>query len=188
MQYAPAVFQDAGFKSASGAMMGTIGLGMINLVFTAIALLLIDAVGRRRLVLIGTAGIVISYIFLASISLYTTQVTAHTNGLLSLIGLLAMVASFAIGPGVVVWLAISELFPTEVRGKGMSIGLFASSMAAWLVTSVFLDVKHRIGLHGCYMLFATCTIIYFLVVWKFLPETNQKSLETVQEEMQHPTA
>lgn len=183
LQYAPEVFREAGLHSTSGSMMGTIGLGSINFIVTAIALMLIDKAGRRKLVLIGTAGIVVSYAFLACLHYF--HLPDHLNGLLSLVGLLAMVASFAIGPGVVVWLAISELFPTEVRGKGMSLGLFASSLAAWLVTSVFLEVQRQIGLQGSYWLFGACTLVYFLVVWKFLPETNQKSLEDVQHEIQH---
>jgi SP family galactose:H+ symporter-like MFS transporter len=177
LQYAPEVFSQAGFTSNSSAMQGAIALGVINFIGTIIGLLLVDRVGRRSLLMVGTGGVVLSYVFLA--------LAAHLNfhPIASLIGLIAFVFSFAIGPGVVVWLVISELFPTEVRGKGIAIGLFASSLAAWVVTSIFLQIKETLGLGGTYCLFAVCTLVYFLVITKYLPETKQKSLEQVQREL-----
>ncbi len=177
LQYAPDVFRQAGFASGNTQMEGAMALGLINLIGTIIALSLVDKLGRRTLLMTGTGGVVLSYIFLA--------LASHANlaPISSLFGLIAFVFFFAIGPGVVVWLAISELFPTEVRAKGVAIGLFASSLSAWLVTTVFLQIKEVLGLAGTYWLFAACTVVYFIVVAKLLPETKQRSLEQVQKEM-----
>ncbi len=182
LQYAPDVFNQAGIKSANSAMLGTVGLGTINLLGTLLAMYLIDKVGRRKLVITGTAGIVLSYTFLAITMNLALPITIQ--GLMAIIGLLFFVVFFAIGPGVVVWLAISELFPIQLRSRGIAVGLFASSLSAWLVTTVFLSIKQHLGLSGTYISFAACTLVYCLVCWKFLPETKGKSLEKVQEELQ----
>ncbi|MBL4647960.1 MAG: sugar porter family MFS transporter, partial [Gammaproteobacteria bacterium] len=182
LQYAPSIFKSAGLASNVGAISSTIYLGSVNFIVTIISLFLVDHVGRRLLLIAGTAGIVLSYVFLAVTS--GMAFSAHTHSILALIGLLSFVACFAIGPGVVVWLVLSELFPTEIRGKGIALSLFASSLSAWLVTTLFLPLKNYLGLSGSYWLFAACTVIYCVVVLVLLPETKQKSLEQIQRELQ----
>lgn len=177
LQYAPDIFQESGFLSHASAMNSTIILGLINFIGTIAALTLVDQWGRRRLLKLGTGGIVIAYAFLA------LATPMQCPPLVSLIGLVGFVFSFAIGPGVVVWLAISELFPTEVRGKGIAVALFANSLTAWLITSTFLQLKEKLGLSGMYWLFSGLTLIYFLVTSRWLHETKQKSLEEVQSEL-----
>ncbi|MDO8954605.1 MAG: sugar porter family MFS transporter [Gammaproteobacteria bacterium] len=177
LQYAPEVFSQAGFASNGSAMEGAIALGAINLLGTLLALSLVDKLGRRTLLMFGTGGVVLSYIFLA---IFTHIESAP---IISLFGLVAFVFFFAIGPGVVVWLVISELFPTELRSKGVALGIFFSSLFGWIVTTSFLQIKDYLGLSGTYSLFAICTLIYFIVVAKWLPETKQKSLEQIQKEL-----
>jgi hypothetical protein len=88
--------------------------------------------------------------------------------------------SFAIGPGVVVWLAISELFPTRVRGKGIAFCLFFSSLSATVLSVYFLPLMKYLGMSQTYWLFALFTFGYFLVTLFFLPETKARTLEEIQ--------
>lgn len=177
-QYAPIVLEKAGFDSHSILMLGTIGLGAVNFITTILSILLIDYVGRKRLLMFGTAGIVISALGLILIP--HLLLAPHMEAYYSLCGLLVYVFSFAIGPGVVVWLAISELLPTKVRGKAVALCLFANSLASTIFASVFLHLINLIGMQGIYTIFAASTSGYFLVACFLLPETKAKSLEAIQ--------
>jgi len=176
-QYAPIVLQKAGFGTSSVEMLGTIGLGAVNFVTTIISLCLIDYLGRRFLLRLGTGGIIVSAVFLALIPHF--GLTASQASTVSLIALLVYVFSFAIGPGVVVWLVISELLPTKVRGKGVALCLFVNSLASTILATVFLHLLKLIGMSGAYWLFAGLTVPYFLIATYMLPETKHKSLEAI---------
>ncbi len=90
------------------------------------------------------------------------------------------IASFAIGPGVVVWLAISELMPMPIRGKGMAICLFSNSLASTILASLFLDLTHLIGYNGVFWMCGVFTLVYLLIAIFLLPETKGKSLEEIE--------
>ncbi len=178
LQYAPLILKNAGIHSNVISVAGSLGLGALNLLFTLIAIALIDKVGRRPLLLIGVAGVVISEIFLGCVNEFMPA--SPLMGMLSLYGLLSFIAFFAIGPGVVVWLAISELFPTAMRGKGIALSLFFSSLSGTLLSGYFLQLVQHLGMGKSYWLFATFGILYFLVGYFFLPETRARSLEDIQ--------
>jgi hypothetical protein len=108
-----------------------------------------------------------------------------TVGILSLCGLFAFIVFFAIGPGVVVWLAISELFPTRVRGKGIALCLFFNSLASTLLATFFLPISHTLGMSGTYWLFALFSLGYLLAAYYLLPETKTRSLEEIQFQYQN---
>ena len=182
LQYAPLILKNAGIDSNLVTMIGSAGIGMLNFLCTIIAILFIDSVGRRPLLLIGVFGVMISECCLGAIQYLGYD--AATTGILSLIGLLAFIMFFAIGPGVVVWLAISELFPTRVRGKGIAFCLFFNSLASTLLATFFLPISHRFGMSQTYWLFALFTFGYFVIAFFFLPETKTKSLEEIQHQFQ----
>ena len=179
LQYAPLILKNAGMSSNQVTMMGSAGIGILNFIFTIVAITLIDSWGRRPLLLLGVFGVMVSEIYLGFIT-YFLPSSPHT-GMLALLGLLLFIVSFAIGPGVVVWLAISELFPTRVRGKGIAFCLFFSSLSATILSVYFLPLVKYIGMGQTYWLFATFTLCYCMVVWFYLPETKARTLEEIQQ-------
>ena len=178
LQYAPLILKNAGMNSNEITMLGSVGIGMLNFVFTIIAITLIDTLGRRPLLLAGVAGVLVSEIYLGIVTYFIPN--TPFSGMLILAGLLVFIASFAIGPGVVVWLAISELFPTKVRGKGIAICLFFNSLAATIMSVYFLPLVKLLGMGATYWLFALFSLGYFLVVYFCLPETKSRTLEEIQ--------
>jgi sugar porter (SP) family MFS transporter len=182
LQYAPLILKNAGIGSDFVTMLGSLGIGLLNFICTVIAIAFIDTLGRRPLLLTGVLGVMLSEIYLGLIQWMT--VDPFTTGLLSLIGLLGFITSFAIGPGVVVWLVISELFPTRIRGKGIALCLFFNSLASTLLATFFLPLTHAFGMGQTYWLFALFSFVYFLAVFYLLPETKTKSLEEIQFQFQ----
>lgn len=102
------------------------------------------------------------------------------NGWLVAITLFVFMASFAVGPGVCVWLALSELMPTRIRSNGMSIALFLNTAASTLIAAAFLPMVGKYGYSTMFFAFAACTIVYFVTAAFFLPETKNKTLEEIE--------
>lgn len=182
-QYAPLILKQAGFTSNTVTMVGTVGMGLVNFIATALALLLVDRLGRRILLIAGTGGIVICQAALGIMS--HSGAATQTHALWMLTFLLIYIVAFAVGPGVVVWLAISELLPTKLRGKTVAFCLFINSLTATLLASIFLDLVHWVSLSVTYWLFAMFTSLYFIISIFLLPETKGKSLEEVQKIFEH---
>lgn len=182
LQYAPLILKNAGMESDLITMVSSAGIGLLNLICTMIAIGFIDSLGRRPLLLTGVSGVILSECYLGII--HYGNFAPMTLGILSLIGLFAFIVFFAIGPGVVVWLAISELFPTRVRGKGIALCLFFNSLASTLLAIFFLPMTQLLGMGQTYGLFAFFTFMYLLVAFFFLPETKSKSLEEIQFNLQ----
>ncbi len=178
LQYAPLILKNAGMSSNEVTMLGSVGIGALNFIFTIVAITLIDSLGRRPLLLVGVFGVMVAEIYLGVVTHFFADSTY--SGILALIGLLLFIMFFAIGPGVVVWLAISELFPTKIRGKGIAFCLFFNSLAATVLSVYFLPLVDFIGMGSTYWLFALFTLLYFLVAYFFLPETKARSLEEIQ--------
>lgn len=179
LQYAPLVIKTAGLNSEIGTMFGTVGIGALNFLGTILAFFLVDRCGRRLLLLIGTGGVIAAYTYLGVLPhvIPTGQLQAEYT----IVGFFTYILFFAIGPGVVVWLAISELLPTKVRGQAISLCIFLNSLAAATLSTVFLSIQSTLGISNTYLLFAGFTLIYFLTALLYLPETKGKTLEEIQQ-------
>jgi SP family galactose:H+ symporter-like MFS transporter len=178
LQYAPIILKNAGMSSNELTMVGSVSIGLLNFICTIIAITLIDSLGRRPLLLSGVFAVMVSEIFLGLVTYFIPH--SAFSGMLILGGLLLFIAGFAIGPGVVVWLAISELFPTRFRGKGIAICLFFNSLVATVLSVYYLPLVKFLGMAATYWLFALFSLGYFLIVLFSLPETKSRTLEEIQ--------
>ncbi|HVU16471.1 MAG TPA: MFS transporter [Candidatus Didemnitutus sp.] len=109
-----------------------------------------------------------------------TPIPSLTSGWLTAIGIFAFMASFAIGPGVCVWLALSELMPTRIRSNGMSIALLINQAVSTVIAAAFLPTVGQLGYSTMFFGFAACTVVYFITATFFLPETKGKTLEEIE--------
>jgi len=175
--YAPTVFQSAGFASASAAILATTGVGVVNVLMTVVALLLLDRVGRRPLLLIGMAGMVISLAVLGTAFMFP-----HLPGLrwLAAGSLMLYVGSFAVGLGPVFWLLISEIYPVKIRGLAMSIATVANWGANLLVALTFLTLIQIMGRTGTFWLYGLVGIGAWIFAYALVPETKGRSLEDIE--------
>lgn len=179
--YAPKIFQLAGFHSDKVAILATVCVGLVNVFATVFALWLLDRVGRRRLLLIGLAGMVISLIILA----FTLRNDAHETGYLTLISLALYVASFAIGLGPVFWVLIAEIYPMGIRAKAMSLAAIANWGANLLVALTFLTLLDSLGSMSAFLLYAGIGVISWFFSFFLVPETKGLTLEEIQNKELH---
>jgi hypothetical protein len=112
---------------------------------------------------------------------FITPVPGENNGWLTAIILFIFVSFFAAGPGVCVWLALSELMPTRIRSNGMGIALFVNTLVSYIIAAVFLPTVGAHGYATMFFVFAGCTVVYFITAAFFLPETKGKTLEEIEE-------
>ena len=176
--YAPTIFQFAGFKSASAAILATVGVGVINVVMTIVALLLLDRVGRRPLLLVGVAGMVISLAVLGVA--FQSQQMLNVLGPVALISLMLYVGSFAIGLGPLFWLLISEIYPLKTRGLAMSLATVVNWGANLIVALTFLTLIQFLGRSGTFWLYAVVGVVTWIFSFFFVPETKGRSLEEIE--------
>ncbi len=168
-----------GTSGVQGALVASTYVGVTHLVMTAVALVLVDRVGRRPLLLVGTVGLVVSLV-LIGLSHSPVAISPSMKAYGTLTGLITFQVFYAVGPGVVVWLAVSEILPTAVRARGMSIALFGGSLAASALAAVFMSAANAIGYSGVFFALAACCVLYFLVAVFLLPEAKGRSLEEVE--------
>ena len=176
--YAPKIFQFAGVVSSSSAIFATLLVGIVNVIFTIVAILLLDRIGRRPLLLVGLAGMVSSLILLG-ISFYFTSLVGSL-GDFATVGLMVYVASFAIGLGPVFWLLVSEIYPLKVRGLAMSIASEANWGSNLIVALTFLTLIQLLGKSGTFWFYAAVGILAWIFAYLLVPETKGRTLEEIE--------
>jgi SP family galactose:H+ symporter-like MFS transporter len=177
--YAPTIFQFAGITSASSAILATVAVGVVNVILTIVAILLLDRVGRRPLLLIGLAGMTLSLTLLGAVFFLPSLLSSL--GDLAVVGLMLYVASFAIGLGPVFWLLISEIYPLRVRGLAMSIASEANWGSNLIIALTFLTLVQVLGRSGTFWLYALVGIGAWIFAFLLVPETKGKTLEEIEE-------
>jgi sugar porter (SP) family MFS transporter len=179
--YAPTILEIVGF-SAGGAIAATaLGVGVVNVGFTILAVRIIDRAGRRLLLLIGLVGMTVSLALLGLV--FSLNSTSGAAGLLATICLALYIASFAISLGPVFWLMISEIYPLNIRGSAMSVAALCNWGSNFLVALTFPVLLAALGGAGAFWLFAVLGIVAWFFVWFLVPETKGRTLEEIEADM-----
>lgn len=175
--YAPRIFEMAGLAKDS-ALLSSAGVGLINLIFTMLALYMIDNFGRKKLMLVGSVGLIITLGFVAK-AFYFEEFESFAVP----IYLFVYIAFFAFSQGAVIWVFISEIFPNKVRAYGQSLGSFTHWFMAALVAFVFPYVVETFGAGNTFMFFCGMMVLQLIFVIKLMPETKGTSLEQLEKKV-----
>jgi len=170
--YAPRIFESSGM-AVSSALLSSVGIGVVNMVFTMLGILFIDRMGRRFLMYIGSFGYIISLTMVAI--LFATGAGQGTALLPVLIFI--FIASHAVGQGAVIWVFISEIFPNRVRAWGNSFGSGTHWVFAAVIAGNFPYVAGKFGQAPIFAFFAVMMVLQLIFVWRMMPETKGVSLE-----------
>ena len=176
LYYAPRIFEIAGLEK-SGALLSSIGIGITNLVFTYIGLMLIDRLGRRQLMYLGSIG------YIVSLSLISMAFFMNMKGLAVPIFYFIFIASHAIGQGTIIWVFISEIFPNHLRGQGTAFGTSIHWVLAAIIPAMVPWLFKVIGPGTVFAVFAAMMVGQLIFTWKVMPETKGVSLEDIEKKL-----
>jgi sugar porter (SP) family MFS transporter len=180
--YAPTLLHQAGFGN-SASLLANVGNGIVNVAMTIVAIWLIDKVGRRALLLGGTAGMAIALLVVAVTFTAGGSTLGHTASIIAVVSLAIYTGSFAIGLGPVFWLLISEIYPARIRGKSMSIATMANWGANFVVAVSFLTLLNVISNAGTFLLMGALSLLAVTYFWRKVPETRGMSLEEIERQV-----
>ena len=172
--YAEEVFTSAGF-GISTSLLNIVATGVVNLVFTLIALRTVDRWGRKKLMLLGAAGLAITYVVLGTV--YFMEL----SGTIVLIVILVGIGLYGLTLAPVTWVILSEIFPNRIRGAAMAFASTALWIASTALVLLFPIIKSKIYIYGAFWLYAAICILGFFYIKSRLPETKGKSLEEIEE-------
>ena len=176
LYYAPRIFEEAGLGKST-AFLSSIGIGATNLIFTIVGVALIDRLGRKTLMYIGSIGYIIS------LALVSASFFLGWEGLAVPIFLFMFIAAHAIGQGTVIWVFISEIFPNHLRGFGQSFGTSTHWVLAAVIPSLVPLLFSTIGAGVVFMIFAIMMVFQLLFVIFMMPETKGVSLEELSKKL-----
>ncbi len=176
MYYAPRIFEMTGLAKDT-ALLQAVSIGVTNMVFTLLAISIIDKFGRKNLLIVGSIGMVLS-LGLVAYTFYTGQY----GGYMVMIYLVAFIAFFAFSQGAVIWVFMSEIFPNKVRAQGQTLGSFTHWIMAAAISWTFpIVAESENGGYYSFLLFAGMMLLHGIFAWKILPETKGKSLENIEQ-------
>lgn len=174
--YAPRIFEMTGLGK-SAALLSTTGIGLVNLIFTLLAIFFIDRIGRRTLMYIGSVGMILTLGMVSG-----TFYIENFGGLMVPLYLFLYIAFFAFSQGAVIWVFIAEIFPNKVRASGQALGSFTHWFMAAVIAFTFPYITSALGGANTFMIFSFMMVLQLLFVWKLMPETKGVALEKVEGE------
>ena len=177
LYYGPSIFENAGL-SGGDSLFYQVLVGLVNTLTTVLALVIIDKVGRKKLVYYGVSGMVVSLILIGLYFLFGDSL--GVSSLFLLVFFLFYVFCCAVSICAVVFVLLSEMYPTKVRGRAMSIAGFALWIGTYLIGQLTPWMLQNLTPAGTFFLFALMCVPYMLIVWKLVPETTGKSLEEIE--------
>ncbi len=172
--YAPRFFEAAGLARSSALFQAAL-IGVVNVVFTLVAIALVDRLGRKPMLIAGSAGMGASFVLLGA----AFKFQLFSGGLVLLFTLL-YIAFFAMTLGPIVWVVIAEIFPTRIRGRAMAIATVALWLADFAVSLTFPIIADKLHESFAFWLYAGMCLINMIFIWAVLPETKGKSLEEIE--------
>ena len=174
--YAQEVFHEAGY-GVSDMLFNVVITGIVNLGATFIAILTVDRLGRKALMLIGAGGLTCLYALLGMGYYF------HSTGIHMLLLIVISIACYAMTLAPVTWVLISELFPNRIRGAAMSVAVLSLWIACTVLTLSFPYLKNMLGAHGAFWTFGAICVVGFIVMLRHLPETKGKTLEDIERQL-----
>ncbi len=174
--YAQEIFAAAGY-GVSAIMMNIVITGLTNVVFTFVAIFTVDRIGRRPLLLIGSAGLALIYLLMGGAYWF------HLSGMALLVIVVLAIACYAMSLAPVMWVVVSEIFPNAVRGAAMAVATFFLWTACFILTYTFPLLNNALGAAGTFWVYGAVCLLGFLFIWKRVPETKNKSLEEIEKEL-----
>ena len=171
--YGPIIFLESGFKTDS-ALLASVMIGITNLIFTFVGMAMIDKAGRKFLLLVGIAGMGIS-MTLVGFCMQSDMISAKWT----LLWIMTYIASFAMSIGVVIWVYLSEIYPTRVRGQALSVATMVLWLGNVILTQLFPVMMERFG-GGTFYIFSFICLLAFIFTWTMVKETRGVSLEEIE--------
>ncbi len=173
LYYAPRIFENMG-ASGDASMMQTVVMGVVNIIFTVVAIFTVDRMGRKPLLIIGSVGMMIGMIALAALS-FTDSI-----GMAALVFIIIYTASFMMSWGPICWVLIAEIFPNTIRSQAVAIAVAAQWISNFLVSATFPSLSAW-SVGGTYCIYALMSLLSALFVWRWVPETKGKTLEEMSQ-------
>jgi sugar porter (SP) family MFS transporter len=180
--YAPTLLDSAGLGQHA-AILGAVLIGTINVVVTVVAIRVLDVVGRRRLLIGGTATMALALAAMGALFAGAPSAIGTTRAILAIVALCVFIGAFAIGLGPIFWLLIAEIYPARVRGVAASSAALVNWMANFAVTISYLSVLTAVGRAGTYGLLTVLTVVSVLFIQARVPETKGRSLREIEDDL-----
>lgn len=182
--YAPTIFNKAGLGD-SASILGSVGIGTVNVLVTIVAIMIIDKVDRKKLLIIGNIGMVASLVIMA-ILIWTMGI--HSAAWISIICLTIFIVFFGFSWGPVLWVMLPELFPMRARGAATGIAALVLSLGSLAVAQLFPILTDAFSTQAVFLIFAVIGVFALIFVVKYLPETRGRSLEEIEAELRARTS